>query len=166
MRRAAPCSVLVILAVAAGCGGGGSDDAATTANPAGAPVPASSTPPLAVKDYQRRVVDAISAMGRFAATLSKVQRNNLKKLAPEFSSEARAFAQQEATVASLTPPPRLKAAHLRLVDALQSVSRAMNDLADGARSNDHLLFLNADADFVKASEQVAAAARALQSASG
>ena len=166
MRRAAACSVLLVLAVAAGCGGGGSDDDASTAAADSRSISTSSAPPIAIKDYQRRIVDAISGMGRFAATLSKVQRNNLKKLAPEFASEAKVFADQAAVVEKLTPPPRLKAAHLRLVAALQAVSRAMNDLADGARYDDHLLFLDADVAFVKASEKVAAAGKALQSASG
>jgi hypothetical protein len=161
--RLATCSVLVLV-VSAGCGGG-SDGSGTTATQAVVATTADA-PTIAIKDYQRRVVDAISAMGRFATTLSKVRAGNLKQLAPEFSSDARAFAASEATVAGLTPPVPLKDAHARLVDALQAVSRAMTDLADAARTGDRVRFLTADTDFVTASEKVAAAGKALQAASG
>ena len=165
MRSLLACSVLV-LAVAAGCGGGsGSDDSGSTAA-VGEPVSTPGAPSLAIKDYQRRVVDAVAAMGRFATTLSKVQPGNLETLAPEFSSEAQAFADKEAVVEGLTPPARLKDAHQRLVDALQSVSSAMNDLATAAKAGDRTAFLDADDAFVTASEKVAAAGQALQSASG
>jgi hypothetical protein len=162
VRLAAACSA-VALAIAAGCGGGG-DSASTAA--VGEPVSTPGAPSLAVKDYQRRVVDAISAMGRFATTLSKVESGNLQTLAPEFARGAQAFADKEAVVEGLTPPARLKDAHQRLVDALQSVSSAMSDLSAAAKDGDRGAFLDADDAFVKASEKVAAAGQALQAASG
>ena len=166
LRRAGLCSVLV-LAVAAGCGGGGgSSDSATTTATGTAAAAGADAPSIAIKEYQRRVVDAISAMGRFANTLSKVQKNNLEQLAPAFSREAEDFASKEAVVEGLTPPAQVEAAHLRLVDALQAVSRAMNDLSDAASSDDHQRFLDADTAFVTAADKVAAAGKALQAASG
>jgi hypothetical protein len=150
--------------VAAGCGGSGGSHGTTT-QAASAVQTGGSSPSIAVDDYQRRVVDAISAMGRFATTFSKVRAGNLKKLAPEFSSEASAFAGKAAIVERLDPPAKLRAAHQRLVAALQAVSSAMSDISSATAGGDRSAFLNADDAFVQASDKVSAAARALQAAS-
>jgi hypothetical protein len=156
----------LVLALAAGCGGSGGGSEVTTAAATTATQTGGGSPSLAVKDYQRRVLDAISAMGQFGQTLSKVQAGNLKTLAPAFAAQAATFSNRASVVEQLTPPARLRDAHRRLVAALEAVSSSMTDLSAAAGKGDSAAFLTADDAFVKASEKLAAAGQALQAAGG
>ena len=161
MPRRLAAAALLALALA-GCGD--SKDADTAAPPS--PTRTSGTGPTAPAadaevDYQRRMVDAISAATAFAVELSKVRGDNLAALAPRLSQRRREFVQASTVARRLRAPADRGEQHRRMVNALRALDRSMQGIVAAARAGDRERFLAADEAYVRASQGVSAAGQAL-----
>jgi hypothetical protein len=110
--------LLLLAAVAllgAGCGGGGSSKGTTTAATTTAP-----SPPLTKAAYQAKLSElskeARQQLGTTSRTFNKLTNSDVQELVDALHGFA-------AKLETVTPPPAVKALHVRLI-------AAMNDLGD------------------------------------